>query len=159
MLARLVASSVVAAALVLCSLSLAIFVPGCGPGAPEVDKAAEYSAETIGQELAFRYRSLQPEAKKSTRNAVARTKRKGIADLERDEKALAKASGGAVTKKRTGPPTVDDVLDDIDDKLSRLKGTSRPDARKKVIEAIAKDNSLSEEDKQSLSALVGRLED
>ena len=159
MLTRLFASSLIAVGLVVCSLSAAIFVPGCGTVAPEVDTAAEYSAETIAQELAFRYKALKPEAKKSTRAAQVRTKRKGIADLERDEKALVKAAGGAVTKKRAGQPTVDDVLDDIDDKISRIKGTSRADARKKIIEAIGKENSLTEEDRQALSALVGRLED
>ena len=54
---------------------------------------------------------------------------------------------------------MDDVLDDIDDKLSLLKGTSRSEARQKVIAAISKETSLSEEDKKSLSELIGRLSD
>jgi hypothetical protein len=159
MFTRLVAIPLAVAATVFCSLSLAVFVPGCGTAAPQVDKAAEYSAETIAQELAFRYKALMPDAKKSTRSPRPRSKSKSVAELESAEKAQKKTAGGAVTKKRTGPPTIDDVLDDIDDKISMLKGTSRSEARKKIIEAIAKDQSLAEEDRQALNALVGRLED
>jgi hypothetical protein len=159
MFTRLVAIALAVAATAFCFLSLAVFVPGCGTSAPQVDKAAEYSAESIAQELAFRYKSLVPDAKKSTRSPRPRSKTKSVAELESGEKAIKKAAGGAVAKKRTAPPTIDDVLDDIDDKISLVKGASRSEVRKKIIEAVAKDNSLAEEDRQALSALVGRLED
>jgi hypothetical protein len=156
---RLVAIALAVAATVFCLLSLAVFVPGCGTAAPQVDKAAEYSAETIAQELAFRYKSLVPDAKKSTRSPRPRSKSKSVAELESGEKAIKKAAGGAVAKKRTAPPTIDDVLDDIDDKISLVKGASRSEVRQKVIEAISKDSSIVEEDKKSLTALLGRISD
>jgi len=134
----------------IATVMLSVAAPGCGPATSEADKAAEYTAETIAQELAFRYRSLNPEAKKSTRAPKAKPT-KSIAQLETDEKLQTKSKDVATTKKRSGPPSLDDVLDDIDVKLGRLKGTSRSAACQQVIETISKDNSLTENDKKLLT--------
>jgi hypothetical protein len=129
---------------------LSLLAPGCGPAGLEADKAAAYTAESLAHELAFRYRSLNPDAKKSTRTRKAKSA-KSITQLESDEKLQTKGKDSATTKKRSGPPTLDDVLDDIDVKLSRLNGTSRRAACQQVIETLSKDNSLTENDKKLLT--------
>ena len=157
---RGVAILLASAAAAVLTVSLAFVVAGCGPAASEADQAAAYTPESVAQELAFRYRSLLPEAKKSGQKARPRSKPgKTTTELARDEKASTKASGGVVTKKRSGPPTIDDVLEDIGVKLSRITGMSRSEACKKVIEAISRDSSLSESDKNALTELAGRLAD
>jgi len=131
---------------------------GCGPGPIEVDKAAEYTPESIAQELAFRYRALNPEAKKSTRKIRPKSKSdKSVADLERDERAEKKNKNTEATKKRTGPPTIDDVMEDLDTKLNKIKGTSRSESCQKVIETISKDSSLTESDRQNLTEKLREL--
>jgi hypothetical protein len=159
MFRRLVALSLTMVATVTVLFLVAAFVPGCGPASHEVDRSAEYSAESLAQELVFRFRSLVPESRKSTRAVKARSKVKTVAELETGEKLQKKASGGAVTKKRTGPPTIDDVLDDIDEKLSSLKGASRSESRRKMIDAISKDVSITAAERNTLTELLGRLAD
>ena len=159
MFRRLVALSVTMAATVTALFWLAAFVPGCGPGSQEVDQSAEYSAESLARELVFRFRSLVPESRKSTRAGKAKSKVKTVAELEAGEKSLKKTAGGAVTKKRTGPPTIDDVLDDVDEKLSRVKGASRSESRQKMIEVISKDDSITAAERGTLTELLGRLTD
>jgi len=115
------------------ALALSTMAPGCATDAPEVDKSAHYTPESLAQELAFRYRELKPEDRKFARGAVPRAGSAGkAADLERarqiDEKAEQKKGGGEVPKKRSGPPTLDEVMADIDSKIDRIPGTPRPDA-------------------------------
>jgi hypothetical protein len=139
------------------ALALSTMAPGCATDAPEVDKSALYTPESLAQELAFRYRELKPEDRKFARGAVPRAGAAGKpADLERarqiDEKAeQKKGRGGEVPKKRSGPPTLDEMMGDIDSKIARILGTPRPDACRKMIEALSKDASLSAEDKALLS--------
>ncbi len=38
---------------------------GCGPGAPDVDKAAPYTPDSLAQEFALRFVVLDPDAKKT----------------------------------------------------------------------------------------------
>jgi hypothetical protein len=65
--------------------------------------------------------------------------------------------GRAATKKRTGPPTIDDLLADIENKLNLLKGISRSDVCRKMIDTISQDGSLKASDKKTLTELVSRL--
>jgi hypothetical protein len=146
---RLIIVAVVTTA-TIATVMLSVAAPGCGPAASEADKAAEYTAESLAQELAFRYRSLKPEAKKFTRAPKAKST-KSIAQLETDEKLDTKGKDVATTKKRSGPPSLDDILDDFDVKLGRLKETSPSAACQQVIETISKDNSLTENDKKLLT--------
>jgi hypothetical protein len=139
------------------ALALSAMTPGCATDAPEVDKSALYTPESLAEELAFRYRELKPEDRMFARGAVPRAGSAGKpADLERarqiDEKAeQKKGGGGAVSKKRSGSPTLDEVMADIDSKIGRIPATPRPDARRKMIEALSKDAALSAEDKALLS--------
>jgi hypothetical protein len=80
--------------------------------------------------------------------------------LERVDKVEKK--GASVKKKATakGPTTIDDVLDDIDDKLDLIKDQSRSEACRKMVDTLSKDSSLTESDKKSLTELVvGKLAD
>jgi hypothetical protein len=144
----------VAASTVLMLVVPAI-VPGCGPGDLEVDKAALYTPESLASELAFRYVALNADAKKSTRK-LSRSDKAAAEKRERGTKSQTK--GGGVKKKAPqGPRTIDDVLEDIDSKLDLIKGVPRPEACRKMTDAISKDSSLTEGDKKSLADLVGRL--
>ncbi len=67
--------------------------------------------------------------------------------------------GAGVKKKATGPTTIDDVLDDIDNKLDLIKGISRPEACRKMVDTLSQDSSLTESDKKTLTELVGKLTD
>ena len=126
----------VAASTVLMLVVPAI-VPGCGPGSLEVNKGALYTPESLASELAFRYLVLKPDAKRSTRKARSRSDKAAAAMLERGTKSQKK--GGGVKKTAKGPTTIDDVLDDIDDKMDLIKGVSRPETCLKMIEALSKD--------------------
>ena len=148
------------AAAAVVGVVLTALAPGCGRGEPEFDKAALYTPESLAQELAFRYRGLKPEARKSTRRAGAGTKsEKRLAALERARQAEKKGGDTAATKKRTGPPSLDDLLDDIDRKVDLLKGVSRPEACRQMGESLAKDSSLDENDKKLLAEKLKELGD
>src|SRR5436305_2682964 len=106
----LLPSRVRRAALVL-GFVLPLVTPGCGPAAVDVDKAAQYTPESLAQELAFRYRALKPEARKSTRKIGTRPKSPDrTAALERARAAEKKGGDAPAAKKRSGPQTLDDVL-------------------------------------------------
>ena len=133
-------------------------VHGCGPGEPEFDKAALYTPESLAQELATRYRELGPDATKSTpgRKLEAQSA-KIIAAMEKGELARKKGVTREAVKKQARPATVDDVLANIANKLSLIKGMSRADACRKMIDTFSNDRSLSAADKKALTELVGRL--
>jgi hypothetical protein len=134
----------------------------CGPGEPEVDKAALYTPESLASELAYRYRQLNPDARSAAvRYRPDPRKEKALQERQgRAEQAKNKATGGAPAKKKqTGPPTLDDLLADIDSKLDLIRGVSRADACKKMAETISGDSSLSDGDKQRLKELVARLDE
>ncbi len=158
---RPTAPAKVAAAAIFMSLLTALGL-SCGPGDPDVDKAALYTPESLASELAFRFRELNPDA----RSVAARYRRnpkveKDLAERRaRSESAKNKAAGGAPAKKKqTGPPTLDDLLADIDSKLDLIRGVSRSDACKKMAETISRDSSLSDGDKQRLKELIARLDE
>jgi hypothetical protein len=150
------------------AVAAAIFVPlltvlglSCAPDEPEVDRAALYTPESLAGELAYRFHQLNPDVK----SAAVRYKRnpKSDKDLaerrERSEPAKNKALGGApARKKQTGPTTLDDLLADFDSKLDLIRGVSRADTCKKMVETISADSSLSDVDKQRLKELVAKLD-
>jgi hypothetical protein len=149
---RVTIPMVVAISTVL-TLVLPAIVPGCGPASLDVDKAALYTPESLASELAFRFRALNPDAKTSSRKAKSD---KGLAErVARTAKAEKKGAG--VKKKATGPTTIDDVLDDVDHKLDLIKGMYRPEACRKMIDALSQDSSLTESDKKTLTELVAQL--
>ncbi len=56
-----------------------------------------------------------------------------------------------MAKERSGPPTVDDLLDDVGSKLDKIKATPRAESYKNLIEAISKDSSLNDSDRKFLA--------
>ncbi len=146
------------AAAVALAITLLPTVPGCG-GRPDVDRSALYSPESLAQELAFRYRGLKPESRKLTR-PVGRRARPEDRDRARriDEKVEQQKGGGAeVPKKRSGPPTLDDVMADIDAKVDKVPGAPRAETCRRMIEALEKEASLSAEDRALLSGHLKEL--
>jgi hypothetical protein len=130
---------------------------GCGRSAPEVDSAARYTPESLAQELAFRYRALTPEAKNAqSRNRGSSKNTKSIAELESKEKLQTRGKDAA-TRKKARVLTLDDLLDELEGKLVLIKGISRLDACRQASEAILRDPSLSESEKNVLSAKLKEL--
>jgi hypothetical protein len=148
------------ASAIILGLALSTCLSGCGPTETSFDKATQYSPESLAEELAFRYRGLKPESKKSTRHALssARSAKKS-ADLDRARLAEKKGGTGASTKKQTGPTTIDDVLDDIGSKLNQINGTTRAETCRRMTEALSKDGSLDDADKRLLSEKLKELVD
>ena len=111
---------------------LPFFVIGCGSEPAEFDKTAHYTPEALAQELALRYRALNPSAQTSK---LGPRKNK----LASGSTAAGKPSRKSATKttKKSGPPSIDDVLDDIEYKITLVKETSPAETTKKMIEAIA----------------------
>jgi hypothetical protein len=153
---RTCTTAAVAAAVVL----ILSVVHGCGPGEPEFDKAALYTPESLASELASRYRALPTSARKSTRGTKSSADAETVlAHQESGEKARKKGVTTEATKKRTIALTVDDLLDDIGNKLGLIKGVSRTDACRKMIDTFSSDRALSADDRKALTELVGRLAD
>jgi hypothetical protein len=143
---------ILTAALVV--LSVPVLGTGCGADPDEFDTAANYTPEALSQELVLRYRSLNPDAKTSSRRPGKKLSDQTIASRNQaDHKARNRS-----TKKR-GSTTIDDVLDDIDYKISLVPKTSRAETTKKMIETIANDSSLADGEKKTLTELVGRAAD
>jgi hypothetical protein len=136
------------------TVALPLWGVGCGSEPADYDKAATYTPEALAQELILRYRALDPNARTSTRGPKKRMSDTAIAARNRaDHKAK-----NRLTKKR-GATTIDDVLEDVDYKITLMKGMSRADATKKVVETINSDTSLADQDRKALIDLAGRLAD
>jgi hypothetical protein len=121
---------------------------GCGSDSPAFDPSAQYTPESLAQELAFRFRALPGEAKKVS----SRRGRRQAAPLK--ERDLAK-SGEA--QKKALPQTADALLDDIARKIRAVPGVSPSDACKKVAEAVRQDGSLSSKDRDDLARQLDEM--
>ena len=127
---------------------------GCGSEPAEFDKAANYTPESLAQELVLRYRAMNPSKKASSRSGRGTIPPSTVAGTNKaDKKASTK------TTKNTGAPTIDDVLDDIKHKMTLIPEEAPTEIIKKMIATISGDNSLSEGDKKTLTELIGRLAD
>jgi hypothetical protein len=150
--------SPVRAATFVMGVVLSALAPGCGPAVLDVDKAAQYTPESLAQELAFRYGALKPEARKSTRKIVSRSKSPDrTAALERARQAEKKGGDAPATKKRAGPQTLDDVLEDVDSKIDIIRTTTRAETCQKMTEALSKERSLTDDDRKVLSAKLREM--
>jgi ATP-dependent 26S proteasome regulatory subunit len=137
------------------ALAVASALPalGCG-GAAEFDKSARYTPESLAQELAFRYNALSPTGKVSTR--IRKAQKKNATIESNEEKSETKSKSREATKKDL-PKTIDDVLDDIEAKAGLVKGTSRSEVFKAMIEALSRNNSLKEDERQVLAGKLKEL--
>jgi hypothetical protein len=134
------------------AVTLAALGAGCGSESTEFDKATNYTPESLAQELIFRYRALRPEAQavkpRSTKKKSGPPDSSGI-----------KKSEFAPAKEKRAPATLDDVMEDIEHKVTLIKDTGRAETTKKMIETISSDPLLKDGDKKTLTELVGRLAD
>jgi len=133
-------------------LAMACAAAGCG-STVEHDEAVQYTPESLAQELAFRYRSLSPAAKKATKN---RSEPKGKASAIAEREAQTKAQSKAVAKKAQAE-TADDVLDEIAGKARTIRGVSPAEVFQKMSEVIARDQSLDESDRQALAEKLDEM--
>ena len=152
-----VSVALLAAASTLLMLAVPAMVPGCGPSDLEVDRAARYTPESLASELAIRFRGLDPDARTSRRKSDLISDKAAAERRKHGNKAQTK--GGGVKKEARGPMTIDDVLDDIKDKLNLIRDVSRTEACRKMTDAISRDDSLTPDEKNTLGGLVGRLAD
>jgi hypothetical protein len=152
-----IAVAVVAAAATV--IALAALVPGCGSSSVEVDKAAAYTPESLAAELALRFRALSPAAQAAKRTRSARIEKGRTERLARSEQAKNKVLGGAPANKKKQPSglPLDDLLDDVENKLSLIKGMSRPEVCRKMLETISADTSLAQADREKLKELVNGM--
>ena len=137
------------------TLILPAILPGCGPPSLDVDKGALYTQSRLRPNWVTVFERLHPDAKVSSRKAKAD---KGIAERIAGNASVEKKVAGT-KKKATGPATIDDVLDDIDNKLDLIKGISRSDACRKMIDTLSQDKLLTDSEKKTLTELVGKLND
>ncbi len=135
-------------------LAMAWTAAGCG-STTEHDAAVEYSPESLAQELAFRYRSLSPAAKKVVKNR-GETKNKAAAAAEREAQTKAQSKTKAAAKTAQAE-TGDDVLDEIALKARTIPGVPSAEVFHKMAEAIARDQALDETDRQTLSAKLKEM--
>ncbi len=137
---------------ILMILSMSWLASGCDPGT-EHDAAVDYTPESLAQELAFRYRDLSPSAKKASKNRSAGVA-KAIEATERE--AVAKGRSKTATKQAQAE-TLDDVLDEIGDKARAIRGVSTAESLHKISEAIGRDSSLDEGDRQALAEKLDEM--
>jgi len=140
---RLAASLAIAAAIACAAAG------GCGSSA-EFDKATQYSPETLAQELAFRYKALSPSAKAATKRRDVPNKKRGDVMKVSDEQSQVKSQAKAAAKKAPAA-NVDEVLDEIDAKASKITGQARAEVFNKIADAIDKDASMEAADRQTLA--------
>jgi hypothetical protein len=148
-----------AAAAIVVAMAMALSPTGCAPGETGVDPSALYTPESLAAELSFRYRDLSPEARKSGRDAALRAQ-PGERDRARqvDEKAeQKKGGGGEVPRKQAEPMGLDDVMADIDAKIDKVPKMPRPEVCTRMIDALSRDQSLSEADRKLLDDRLERL--
>ena len=138
----------------LLTLVLPAFVPGCGSAPLEVDKAALYTPESLASELVIRFQSLNPDARTSSRKPQSDKR----AAERRKRATKGQKKGAGVKKKAAGPTTIDDVLDDIDDKLDLIKGESRSEACRKMVDTLSRDNSLTGERQEDPYGTRGQID-
>ena len=69
----------------------------------------------------------------------------------------AAAGDAPAAKKRSGPQTLDDVLEDIDSKIDKIQTTPRAESCQKMIDALSKESSLTDDDRKVLSAKLKEM--
>jgi hypothetical protein len=134
--------------------SLALFAAGsgCGPAAPEFDKAAEYTPASLAKELTFRYRGLS-DSGKARRKASAVSTASKVFKPETGKAAVDESSKKAPAK------SVDDLAEETASKMLLIKGMPKAEVLKKVEQTVVEDSELAPKDKtliiEALDAATG----
>ena len=125
-----------------------ILAPGCGSEPTEFDTIANYTPDVLAQELVLRYQALSPPARSSQRGTRKNTG-PNLSNVSR--------KGAVAKKKESGPTTIDQVLEDIESKITLIKGSTPAETTKKMIETISSDKALPDADKKVLIEHVGKM--
>ena len=118
---------------------------GCGGSATKFDNAAEYTSESLGQEVLFRYRALSPAGK--VRRAGTSKPR-----VIRDEPGKAAVDESS---KKTIAKTVDDIAEETAVKMLLIKSAPREQVLKQIEKVIVDDPQLGAKDKGVLVDALG----
>ena len=121
---------------------------GCG-SSEQFNQAVEYTPDTLAQELAFRYQALSPSARVAKKRRDAPRRKQGDVSKSHDEQSQVKAQTKEATKKAPAV-NLDDVLDEIDAKASKITGQPRAEVFQKMADAIDKEPALEPADRQTL---------
>jgi hypothetical protein len=142
----------------LLSSSLLAIIPGCGGTELDVDKAALYTPESLAAEFVFGFKALNPETKATASKIKARTGKNQSKPVF-SENALKKGKRvGTPKKKETkGPPTLEELVEDVDSKIALIRDSSRSETCRKMTETISNDRTLDDNERKTLTELVTKL--
>jgi hypothetical protein len=152
---RIIAMSRNRSSIVIAVAAVVVWLPilnaGCSSELTDYDQAANYTPESIGQELILRFRALNPDAKAATPRAGKKSAEGALISRRKEEKKVVLRAA-----KSKGSTSLDDVIDDIDHKITLVKGSTRAETTRKVLSIIASDPSLNDAEKKTLTELVSR---
>jgi hypothetical protein len=156
--ARNLAIAAVMSLSTLLNLSVMAMVSGCGGANLDVDKAALYTPESLATEFAIGFKALSADTKATASKIKARTSKNRPAPVF-SENALKKGKRVATTRKKEtkGPPTLDELVEDVDGKIGLIRDFSRSESCRKMTEAISKDQTLDDNERKTLTELVAKL--
>ena len=120
---------------------VALALLGCGDGGTAFDPATSYSPESLATELAFRYRSLDPD-------------RRDVPKPRPSRKPEAASKTAKAETKQAQATTLDELVRETLAKAGSIPGLSRSEAAGRIAEAVGKDPSVAEADRK---VIVDRL--
>jgi hypothetical protein len=124
--------------------------PGCGADAPEFDKAAAHTPETLVQEFLQRYKGLPENTSARARVNAAKVEKARASLPDPDAPSGKSAQKEAAVKSKMAPQaqTLDDLIATLDRRLGEIDGVSKADAAKKAAELIEKAPEIKDEDRK-----------
>jgi hypothetical protein len=156
--ARKIAVALAMGVSVACSLTMLAIVPGCGGADLDVDRAALYTPESLAGEFAFRFKALNSETKATASKIKPRIGKTNIRLPISEEAAKKGKRVGTPKKKETkGPPTLEELVEEVDSKIDLIRDFSRSESCGKMTEAISKDQTLDDNERKTLTELVAKL--
>lgn len=128
---------------------------GCG-SKDEFDAVASHTPESLAQELAFRYKALSPSARVAKKRRDVPSKKKGDPSKSHDEQSAVKAQTKEATKKALAT-NIDDVLDEIGEKASKITSQPRDKVFDQIADALSKDSSVEAADRETLAGKLREM--
>ncbi len=127
-------------------LAIAWLIPGCG-SEPSFDESVDYTPASLAKELAFRTKDLAPSARRAEKTRSTPVKSKAAPGFvpEPETKGQSKSQ-----TKKAEVETLDDVLDDIEEKARRIKSLPASEVFKQMAEVVSKDSTLDSNDRDTL---------
>jgi len=135
-----------------CLLAFAWLVPGCG-SEPTFDAGVDYTPASLAEELVFRAKNLAPSARKAEKKRNAPKTKTSPGYVPPPE---TKGQSKTQTKKAE-IQTLDDVLDDVEDKARRIHSMPTPEVFKQMADAVSKDSTLDAADRDAIVAKLNEM--